>query len=89
MLIVSIHNNIQQLNYRNRSFGGQKMWTAIYMVEGAEAAKKLQEKLKAEGFLVKVKPFSKEGDNIVYKILVPEFEADDAQTVLIDLGLGY
>ncbi|SCG83833.1 hypothetical protein DW1_2269 [Proteiniborus sp. DW1] len=65
------------------------MWTAIYMVEGAEAAKELGEKLKAEGFLVKVKPFAKEGDNIVYKILVPEFEADDAQTVLIDLGLGY
>lgn len=62
------------------------MWTAIYMVEGSEAAKKLGKKLKNEGFLVKVKPFSKEGDSILYKILVPEFEADDAQTVLIDLG---
>ncbi len=62
------------------------MWTAIYMAEGAKAAKELEEKLKAEGFLIKVKPFSKEGDNILYKILVPEFEADDAQTVLIDLG---
>lgn len=65
------------------------MWTAVYMIEGAEEAKKLQEKLKAEGFLVKVKPFSKEGDNIVYKILVPEFEADDAQAALMDLGIGY
>ncbi|WP_352418730.1 hypothetical protein [Proteiniborus sp.] len=62
------------------------MWTAVYMVEGAEAAKELGEKLKTEGFLVKVKPFSKEGDSILYKILVPEFEADDAQTVLLDLG---
>jgi len=65
------------------------MWTAVYMIEGAEEAKKLQEKLRTEGFLVKVKPFSKEGDNIVYKILVPEFEADDAQAALMDLGIGY
>lgn len=62
------------------------MWTAVYMVEGAESARKLGEKLKAEGFLVKIKPFSKEGDSILYKILVPEFEAGDAQIVLIDLG---
>lgn len=62
------------------------MWTAVYMVEGVEPAKELEEKLKSEGFLVKVKPFSREGDNVLYKILVPEFEADDAQTVLIDLG---
>ncbi|MFA5524284.1 MAG: hypothetical protein WDA24_07985 [Tissierellales bacterium] len=65
------------------------MWTAVYMVEGAKPAKELGEKLKAEGFLVKIKPFSKEGENIVYKILVPEFEANDAQAVIIDMGLGY
>lgn len=62
------------------------MWTAVYMVEGIESAKKIESKLITEGFLVKVKPFSKEGDNILYKILVPEFEANDAQTVLLDLG---
>ncbi|SDZ21547.1 hypothetical protein SAMN05660462_02252 [Proteiniborus ethanoligenes] len=62
------------------------MWTAVYMAEGVEAAKEIERKLQAEGFLVKVKPFSKEGDSILYKILVPEFEADDVQVVLIDLG---
>lgn len=62
------------------------MWTAVYMAEGVEAAKEIELKLQGEGFLVKVKPFSKEGDSILYKILVPEFEADDAQVVLIDLG---
>lgn len=62
------------------------MWTAVYMIEGIEAAKELETKLKGEGFLVKVKPFVKEGDEILYKVLVPEFEADEAQTVLLDLG---
>ncbi len=62
------------------------MWTAVYMIEGIAAAKDMERKLQNEGFLVKVKPFSKEGDEILYKILVPEFEADEVQTVLLDLG---
>ena len=62
------------------------MWTAVYMIEGVEAAKEIETKLKKEGFLVKVKPFSKEGDEILYKILVPEFEAYEIQSVLLDLG---
>jgi len=62
------------------------MWTAVYMVEGIEVAKEIEKKLQMEGFLVKTKPFSREGENILYEILVPEFEADEVQTVLLDLG---
>jgi len=62
------------------------MWTAVYMVEGIEAAKDVETKLQNEGFLVKIKPFVKEGDEILYKILVPEFEADEVQSALLDLG---
>ena len=61
------------------------MWTAIHMIEGKNKAKSVEELLNKEGFLVKIKPFSKEGDNVLYEILVPEFEADDAQSVILDL----
>lgn len=61
------------------------MWTAIYVIEGNNDAIKIRDKLMKEGFLVKVKLFSKEGENETYEILVPEFEAQDAHTVLIDL----
>lgn len=61
------------------------MWTAIYVVEGNNDAIKIKDELIKEGFLVKVKLFSKEGDNETYGILVPEFEAQDAYTVLLDL----
>ncbi|MTI47307.1 hypothetical protein [Sporosalibacterium faouarense] len=62
------------------------MWTAIHMIEGIEAANDIKDKLTQEGFLVKVQLFSKEGDNTIYEILVPEFEASDAHSVLIDIG---
>jgi len=63
------------------------MWTAVYLVTGLESAKKIEKKLKDEGFLVKVKLFAKEGDEELYEILAPEFEADEIQSVLFDLGI--
>ena len=33
-----------------------------------------------------MKPFAKEGEEMLYEILAPEFEAEEVQTVLIDLG---
>lgn len=60
------------------------MWAAIYMAEGLELANEIEKKLQAEGFLVKKKPFSKEGNSIIYEILVPQFEAQDARNVLFD-----
>lgn len=64
------------------------MWTAVYMVEGLEKAERVKEKLQLEGFLVKIKPFSKERDNILYEILAPEFEASEVQLALLDLGFN-
>lgn len=61
------------------------MWTAVYMVEGYEAAEKLRNLLNSEGFLVKTELFTKDGDNIIYKILAPEFEADEIHRVILEL----
>lgn len=62
------------------------MWTAIYMAEGEAQAREIEKKLFEEGFLVKIKPFIKQGEERLYKILVPEFEAEEAQNVLLHLG---
>ncbi|MBS4534789.1 hypothetical protein GOQ29_04070 [Clostridium sp. D2Q-14] len=61
------------------------MWTAVHIVEGEELAKELKDKLIKEGFLIKIKPFSKEGDTIIYKIMAPEFEANEVHSAIIDL----
>ncbi|SHI18474.1 hypothetical protein [Sporanaerobacter acetigenes] len=63
------------------------MWTAIYVAEGYDRAKKIEDLLKEEGFLVKMNTFSKEGDSTLYEILAPEFEAEEVQSFLIDLGI--
>jgi hypothetical protein len=62
------------------------MWTAVYMVEGLDEAKEIKEKLEKEGFLIRIKFFAKEGDEDLYEILAPEFEASEVQSALIDLG---
>jgi hypothetical protein len=65
----------------------EKMWTAIYVAEGYDIAKKIENLLNEEGFLVKINTFSKEGDNTLYEILAPEFEAQEVQSFLVDLGI--
>lgn len=62
------------------------MWTAVYMVEGLDEAKEVKGKLEKEGFLIKIEFFAKEGDEDLYEILAPEFEASEVQSALIDLG---
>lgn len=62
------------------------MWTVVYLATGLDEAKKVEQKLTEEGFLVKVKLFSKEGDEELYEILAPELEAEEIQEVLYDLG---
>lgn len=62
------------------------MWAAIYVAEGIELANEIERKLQHEGFLVKVKPISQnKGDDNTYEILVPEFEAEEAHQVLLEL----
>ncbi len=63
------------------------MWTAVYLATGLELATEIEKKLQAEGFLVKKQLFTKEGDEELYEILAPEFEANDIQAVLFDLGI--
>lgn len=63
------------------------MWTTVYMASGHENALKIEKKLKAEGFLIKVRFFSKEGEEELYEILAPEFEAEDVQMGMIELGI--
>lgn len=63
------------------------MWTTVYMATGLERASQIQEKLKREGFMVKIKHFAKEGDEELYEILAPEFEIQDIEEAMIELGI--
>ena len=63
------------------------MWTAVYLATGLEFANEVEKKLMDEGFLVKKQLFTKEGNEELYEILAPEFEAKDIQAVLYDLGI--
>lgn len=63
------------------------MWTAVYMATGLELATEVEKRLKKEGFLVKKKFFSKEGEEELYEIIAPEFEANEIQALLYDLGI--
>jgi hypothetical protein len=63
------------------------MWTVVYMATGLELAMEVENRLKSEGFLIKRKFFSKEGEYELYEILAPEFEAQDVQLALLDLGI--
>lgn len=63
------------------------MWTVVHVAVGLDEARKIEKKLKEEGFLVRVRLFTKEGDEELYEVLAPEFEADEIQEVLFDLGI--
>lgn len=63
------------------------MWTAVYMATGIDNAEEVERKLKAEGFLVKIKYFAQEGEEELYEIMAPEFEAEDIQEAMIELGI--
>lgn len=63
------------------------MWTAVYMATGLDRAQEVEKKLKGEGFLVKIKYFAQEGEDELYEIMAPEFEAADVQEAMIELGI--
>ncbi|MBM7855269.1 hypothetical protein JOC37_001662 [Desulfohalotomaculum tongense] len=60
------------------------MWTVVYIAQNKLEAERLQEKLTAEGLLVKTKPIggSKDAENSAYEILVPASEVDEAMEVM-------
>ena len=74
-------------NFHNLWIGECNMWTVIHLVSGLDNAKKVENILKNEGFLVKINLFTKEGDEELYEILAPEFEAEEVQQALLDLGI--
>lgn len=55
------------------------MWTVIYIAPSMKMAEKIQERLVAEGFLVKISP-SKFGKQ--FEILVPEGELDEVKEAI-------
>ena len=63
------------------------MWTTIYVAMGRENALEIGEKLKAEGFLIRVEFFTREGTEDLYEIIGPEFEVDDIRDAMVELGI--
>lgn len=59
------------------------MWTVIYIAPTQKIAERVQDKLTAEGFLVKLKPISLSKQQ--YEILVPETELDEVQEILTSI----
>ena len=63
------------------------MWTTVYVAMGRENALEIGEKLKAAGFIIKVKFFIVEGNDELYEIIGPEFEVDDIKDAMVELGI--
>lgn len=63
------------------------MWTVVYLAQSIEVARKLEDKLRKEGILVKQRPCSgsKDKDNY-YEIIVPESEVEEAHNIIIEQG---
>ena len=63
------------------------MWTTIYVAMGRENAYDIKEKLRAEGFLIKVEFFTMEGTDELYQIIGPELEVNDIRDAMSELGI--
>lgn len=66
---------------------GKGMWTTVYVATGKDWASEIEERLKDEGFIVKLKYFGSEGDGELYEVLVPKFEAEDVQSFMLEFGI--
>ena len=64
------------------------MWKAIYIVANQAQADKLCGARTEEGCLARVKSVSCEEDT-AFEIQVPEAEAEDAQTVISNMGVEF
>ncbi len=62
------------------------MWTVVYMANTREDAERIEEILIRDGFLVKLKPVSKNSDNGLCEILVPRSEVEEAHAILLYQG---
>ena len=63
------------------------MWTVVYIAANQKIAERIQQKLTAEGLLVKLRPIGQVQPDSVYsvEILVPESEVNEALDI-INLG---
>ncbi len=63
------------------------MWTTIYVATNIKLAKKIEKILQDEGFLVKLKAYAIADNDSLYEVAVLEYEAVDAQNVLIERSI--
>lgn len=63
------------------------MWTTIYVATGYNWALEVKEMLEKEGFIVKISQFEMENREVLYEVLGPEFESEDIQRVIFELGI--
>ncbi|SET46880.1 hypothetical protein SAMN05660297_02503 [Natronincola peptidivorans] len=63
------------------------MWTVVYMTNTREDADYIEKMLMKEGFLVKIKPISKNNDKGTCEVLVPRSEVEEAHILLLQHGL--
>ena len=61
------------------------MWTVIYMANTREDAEYIEKILAEEGFLVKIKPITKNNDRGTCEVLVPRSEVEEEQGILFQL----
>ena len=62
------------------------MWTVVYMANTKVDAEAIKEILVEEGFLVKVKPISKNNVEGTSEVLVPRSEVEEAHNILMQRG---
>lgn len=63
------------------------MWTTIYVATNTKLAKKIEKILQDEGFLVKLKSCTIDENDSLFEVAVLEYEAIDAQNVLIEKSI--
>lgn len=63
------------------------MWTTVYVAVGYDYAQEIEQQLKQERYIVRSKFFAMEGEEELYEILAPSFEAEEIQTVLVELEI--
>lgn len=64
------------------------MWIVVYMAQNKQQVLKLRDVLEKAGMLVKIRPAVNEPDSEdnCYELLVPETEAAEAHSIIIDTG---
>lgn len=62
------------------------MWTVVYMANTKQDAENIQRILVEEGFLVKIKPISKNNVAGTSEVLVPRSEVEEAHSILMQRG---